>query len=47
MLRSGLGGQNGNPTSTEKEEDVAALTKVSDVDLTPIPGKQYFNLERE
>ncbi len=26
---------------------MASLTKASDVDLTPIPGKQYFNLERE
>jgi glycosidase len=26
---------------------MATLTKASDIDLTPIPGKQYFNLERE
>jgi glycosidase len=26
---------------------MAALTKASDIDLTPIPSKQYFNLERE
>ncbi len=26
---------------------MASLTKASDVELTPIPGKQYFNLERE
>jgi hypothetical protein len=26
---------------------MATLTKASDIDLTPISGKQYFNLERE
>lgn len=26
---------------------MAPLTSISDVDLTPIPGKQYFNLTRE
>ncbi len=26
---------------------MATLTKASDIDLSPIPGKQYFNLERE
>jgi hypothetical protein len=26
---------------------MSAPTKASDIDLTPIPGKQYFNLVRE
>jgi hypothetical protein len=26
---------------------MASPTKASDIDLTPIPGKQYFNLTRE
>ena len=26
---------------------MATPTKASDIDLTPIPGKQYFNLARE
>jgi alpha-amylase len=26
---------------------MATLTKAADIDLTPLPGKQYFNVERE
>jgi glycosidase len=26
---------------------MATLTKATDIDLTPLPGKQYFNVERE
>jgi alpha-amylase len=26
---------------------MAPLTSISDIDLTPIPGKQYFSLARE